>query len=73
MRRPVQNKNEGIRINIEQRYFLEDTLSRQGKVKVCKEGSLRQKGTSALSQLALYYNASPHIVLHGCQMSLKPV
>lgn len=38
MRRPRLNKNEGIRINIEQRYFLEDRFSKQGKLKVCKEG-----------------------------------
>lgn len=32
MRRPGLNKNEGIRINIEQRYFLEDRFSKQGKL-----------------------------------------
>lgn len=34
MGRPGLNKNEGIRINIEQRYFLEDRFSKQGKLKV---------------------------------------
>ncbi len=43
MRRPGLNKNEGIRINIEQRYFLEDRFSKQGKLKVCKEGQQREK------------------------------
>lgn len=43
MRRPGLNKNEGIRINIEQRYFLEDRFSKQGKLKVCKEGEQREK------------------------------
>lgn len=38
MGRPGLNKNEGIRINIEQRYFLEDRVSKQGKLKVCEEG-----------------------------------
>lgn len=37
MRRPELNKNEGIRINIEQRYFLEDSFSKQGKLRVCIE------------------------------------
>lgn len=37
MRRPELNKNEGIKINIEQRYFLEDIFSKQGKPNVCKE------------------------------------
>lgn len=37
MRRPGLNKNEGIRINIEQRNFLEDRFSKQGKLKVCNE------------------------------------
>lgn len=43
MRRPELNKNEGIRINIEQRYFLEDRFSKQGKLKVCKEAQQRKK------------------------------
>lgn len=43
MRRPGLNKNEGIRINIEQRYFLEDRFSKQGKLKVCKEDQQREK------------------------------
>lgn len=38
MRRPGLNKNEGIRINIEQRYFLEDRFSKQSKLEVFKEG-----------------------------------
>lgn len=37
MRRPELNKNEGIRINIEQRYFLEDSFSKQGKLRVCSK------------------------------------
>lgn len=43
MRRPGLNKNEAIRINIEQRYFLEDRISKRGKLKVCKEGQQREK------------------------------
>lgn len=43
MRRPGLNKNEGIRINIEQRYFLEDRFSKQGKLKVCKERPTERK------------------------------
>lgn len=42
MRRPGLHKNEGIRINIEQRYFLEDRFSKQGKLKVCKEDQQRE-------------------------------
>lgn len=42
MRRPGLNKNEGIRINIEQRYFLEDRFSKQGKLEVCEEGQQRE-------------------------------
>lgn len=41
MRRPGLNENEGIRINIEQRYFLEDRFSKQGKLKVCKEEKIK--------------------------------
>lgn len=43
MRRPGLNKNEGIRINIEQRYFLEDRFSKQGKLRVCKERPTERK------------------------------
>lgn len=43
MRRPGLNKNEGIRINIEQRYILEDRFSKQGKLKACEEDAQREK------------------------------
>lgn len=43
MGRPGMNKNEGIRINIEQRYFLEDRVSKRGKLKVGEDYKKRKK------------------------------
>lgn len=62
MRRPGLNKNEAIRINIEQRYFLEDRISKRGKLKVCKEGQQREKSYFLFFfffQIAFWGLASP--------------
>lgn len=56
MGRPGLNKNEGIRINIEQRYFLEDRFSKQGKLKVS-----RREGGNEKFSLILYSEVWFHL------------
>lgn len=51
MGRPGLNKNERIRINIEQRYFLEDRFSKQGKLKA---GAVVVRGGASLYCIARF-------------------
>lgn len=67
MRRPGLNKNEGIRIKIEQRYFLEDRFSKQSKRKVCKEDQQREKEINLYS--ILYVKVCFHLC--GDQFTCK--
>lgn len=66
MRRPERNKNEGIRINIEQRYFLEDSFSKQGKPRVCSKDW--NKVLPRKSGLCFYLPTSSSI----CKASAQP-